>query len=54
MKETWSHYHMIYSKKLPHGLVKVEVNLLAPRDEIEQAFNEVDKILQEDLQNQTS
>lgn len=48
------HYHMIYSKKLPHGVVKVDINLLAPRGEIAEAFAEVDRILKEDLQNHTS
>jgi hypothetical protein len=54
MEEKTSHYHMIYSKKMPHGVVKVEINLLAPRSEIATAFNEVEKILREDIKNQTS
>ena len=47
------HYHMIYEKKLPNGVARVEVNLLTPRDEISEAFAAVDEILKNDLRCHT-
>ena len=47
------HYHMVYEKKLPHGVARVEVTLLTPRDEISEAFAAVNEILKNDLQCHT-
>lgn len=52
-KDCKQHYHMIYSKKLLHGVVKVEVNLLAPRSEMAEAFAAVEEIVRRDLLGQT-
>ena len=54
MEETRSHYHLIYSEKMPHGVVKVDINIYAPRSEIGAAFAAVDEILKRDVENYDS
>ena len=48
------HYHMIFKEKMPHGVVKVEINIYAPRSEIGAAFAAVDEILKRDVENHAS
>ena len=48
------HYHMIYKEKMPHGSVKIEFNIYAPRSEIAAAFAAVDKILKREVENYAS
>ncbi len=50
IKDFTSHYHLVYEKKIPsRGIVKIDINVFAPRDEISSAFNEVVKIIKEDI-----
>ena len=53
-KDCKQHYHLVYSKKLPHGVVKVEVNLLAPRSEMAAAYAAVEEIVERDLLSHAS
>lgn len=48
------HYHMIYKEKMPHGSVKIEFNIYAPRSEIAAAFAAVDEILKREVENYAS
>ena len=50
IKDFTSHYHLVYEKKIsPRGIIKIDINVFAPRDEISGAFDEVEKIFKEDI-----
>lgn len=38
--ELESHYHYVYEKRLNPGVIKLEANVLAPREEIGRAVDE--------------
>ena len=53
-KDELRFYHLISSKKLPRGMIKVDLTVYVPHGELNQAFEEIRKMLVEDLELQTS
>ena len=51
-KEIRSHYHMIYEKKIPRGVIKIDINALAPRSEIAKAFEDINEWFRNDCRTQ--
>ncbi len=51
-EEIRSHYHMVYEKKIPRGVIKIDINALAPRSEIAKAFEDINDWFNKDCQVQ--
>ena len=51
-EEVRSHYHLVYEKKIPRGVIKIDINVLAPRSEIAKAFNDINEWFSNDTRIQ--
>lgn len=47
--ECYSHYHFVYSKKIPNGNIQVDVNILTPSNKIASAMNEAIEMIENDI-----
>ena len=47
--ECYSHYHFVYSKKIPNGNIQVDVNILTPSNKIVPAMNEAIEMIENDI-----
>lgn len=50
--EIRSHYHFVYEKKIPRGVIKIDINALAPRSDIAKAFEDINEWFRKDCQTQ--
>ena len=50
--EIRSHYHFVYEKKIPRGVIKIDINALAPRSDIAKAFEDINEWFRKDCRTQ--